>query len=133
MKLPTVLIVDDDEDDRHFLEYGFQQSQIKTTGLFKDGYELLKYLNSDVEALPTLIVSDYNMPKISGFELLRTIKKHVRFRHIPFFICSTYGHEKQVQSCLEEGAAGYFIKPSSSEMFVKIVKEDILPELKQKS
>lgn len=125
MKQFKVFIVD--EDDRNFLKYGFEQNNVDKVFLYKDGVELLTFLNTSSHVLPSIIVSDFNMPVISGLELTRELKKNKILQKFPLFIFSTHGSATQVKKCLQSGAAGYFIKPNSLDKIVNIIKEDILP------
>jgi CheY-like chemotaxis protein len=88
---PYIVLVDDDEDERYIMNHAF--STIGWTDhvkFFGTPEELFLYLKNLVEtAFPSLIVLDYNMPKINGMEALTFLKKHEAFRIIPVSVYST--------------------------------------------
>ncbi|KAJ4712245.1 Two-component response regulator [Melia azedarach] len=58
-----------------------------------------------------LIITDYTMPGMTGYELLKKIKESSAFREIPVVIMSSEDVLTQIDSCLEEGAEEYIVKP----------------------
>lgn len=125
MHYPSILIVDDDEDDQFLLQQGFFQNGIEDLGIFSDGLSALKYLSIEAKVLPKLIVSDFNMPTLTGLELIARIKKAERLKDIPVIIFSSHNPASQVANCIQSGAAGYFLKPSRFDEIGKIIKEVI--------
>ncbi|WP_164851287.1 response regulator [Larkinella soli] len=114
----SVIIVDDDEDDRHFILRAFQNVGAKHQVMqFEDGEELLNFLTKgeDVEekvAKCGLIILDVNMHRISGIEVLQVIKSNPLLRHIPTVMLSTSIEEDLVQKAYSKGANGYLQKPN---------------------
>ena len=72
--------------------------------------------------VPGLLMLDLNMPKLSGFELLQTIKAHEEWRKIPVIIFSTSDYEGDIERCYALGAASYIVKPLSYEKLVSMFK-----------
>ncbi len=107
-----LVILDDDPDDLYllkevFLEKGFSQLQY-----FSDGQECLKYLDSCTdEELPDTVLTDLNMPLISGYDIIKKIKSSGRLLHINVLVCSTSGTQASIDQCRELGASDYFVKP----------------------
>lgn len=122
MQYPTVLVVDDDEDDRLLIQLGFEKANFLDLGLFADASSALEYLQSNSEMLPKLIVSDYNMPKLSGLELLKNIKTDDSLKHIDVIILSTSDSQSYIDECIGCGATGYYVKPSSEQGIIDIAK-----------
>ncbi|CAN0916998.1 Two-component response regulator ARR9 [Linum grandiflorum] len=58
-----------------------------------------------------LIITDYCMPGMTGYDLLRKIKKSKSFRDIPVVIMSSENVPSRINRCLEEGAEEFFLKP----------------------
>ena len=85
-----IILADDDEDDRLFFTDAFSELKIKTkVDTFKDGVELMNYLNDPEAILPNVLFLDLNMPKKNGIECLHEIKSDDRFKDIAIAIYST--------------------------------------------
>ena len=79
-----------------------------------NGRKLLEMLKEMPDNhLPCLIVLDYNMPELTGAEILKEIKKEDRYAGIPKVIWSTSNSETFRRTCIEAGANEYLIKPSN--------------------
>jgi len=76
-----------------------------------DGEEALRLAQAE---LPDLILLDLIMPKIQGFEVLRTLKANPPTAAIPVIIISNLGQAHDVQQALEAGAAAYLVKANLS-------------------
>ena len=113
-----VIIVDDDEDDRHFIHRAFQNIGAKYQILqFEDGEQLMSSLlesedAGDKIARCGLIILDVNMHRMSGIEVLEAIKTHNSLKHIPTVMLSTSIEEDLVQKAYCLGANGYLQKPN---------------------
>jgi CheY-like chemotaxis protein len=83
--------------------------------------QYLDKLNSESE-LPSLIVLDLNMPRLSGTETLRMLKNHTVYRHIPVKIFSTSMNDIEKAHCLQLGAEAYIIKPIKFEQCIEIAR-----------
>lgn len=116
MNNAPVFIVDDDQDDREFLEQAWKELGYKNQLLFFDnGEEVLKYLKSE-EVVPFLILCDVNLPKMDGFELKKSIEESsVRFKSIPFVFWSNFAAKSQIEKAYNLSANGFFIKESKFE------------------
>jgi CheY-like chemotaxis protein len=115
MKPASIIYVDDDPDDRIFLKEAFEEQLFPSTLCFDSATSLLKYLytlKQDIQ-LPKLIITDINMPVMTGLELLTLLKANTRFKHIKVIVLSTaYKLDYDVQ-CKQLGAADFIQKPSS--------------------
>jgi CheY-like chemotaxis protein len=59
---------------------------------------------------PDLILLDLIMPKVQGFEVLRSVKENPATAHIPVIVLSNLGQEGDVKRAMESGATAYFVK-----------------------
>ncbi len=59
----------------------------------------------------SLVITDVNMPDITGLELLRFLREHERFRDVPLFVVSTDSAQGDLDRALKLGANRYFAKP----------------------
>lgn len=117
----TVLIAEDDPDDRVLLEDAFHEVQLDARMLFvENGEALLCYLRREAEygdrsayPDPDLILLDLNMPRKNGREALAEIKGDERLRRIPTVVLTTSRSEEDISSSYAVGANSYIVKPTS--------------------
>ena len=57
------------------------------------------------------VITDIDMPIMNGFELLSSIKKDVRLRHLPVLMLAAEARKEEIVRCTQAGAAGYVVKP----------------------
>ncbi|CAN1265861.1 Two-component response regulator ARR5 [Linum perenne] len=81
------------------------------------GTRALQYLGLDGEKSSSsdlkinLIMTDYSMPGMTGYELLKKIKESSAFREVPVVVMSSENVLTRIHSCLEEGAEDFLVKP----------------------
>ncbi|KAF8103277.1 hypothetical protein N665_0188s0220 [Sinapis alba] len=113
-----VLAVDDSFVDRKIIERLLRISACKVTTV-ESGTRALQYLGLDGDngssALKdlkvNLIVTDYSMPGLTGYELLKKIKESSAFREIPVVIMSSENIQLRIEECMTEGAEDFLLKP----------------------
>ncbi len=76
-----------------------------------DGEEALRMARAET---PDIVLLDLIMPKLQGFEVLRSLKADPATAKIPVIILSNLGQESDVKQAMEAGAAGYFVKANLS-------------------
>jgi CheY-like chemotaxis protein len=126
----TILMADDDEDDRLMTQEAFQEARlINDLRFVMDGEELLDYLHHrnqyadpEMSPRPGLILLDLNMPKKDGREALREIKAHSNLRQIPIVVLTTSKAEEDIYRSYDLGVNSYITKPVSFEGLVEIIK-----------
>jgi response regulator RpfG family c-di-GMP phosphodiesterase len=72
---------------------------------------------------PMLIITDFNMPEINGFELCRMLQTDSNTRDIPIIIVSTFDSDSDVEGGFEAGASAYLSKRDVDELLLKTVNE----------
>ncbi|XP_022775563.1 two-component response regulator ARR6-like [Durio zibethinus] len=113
-----VLAVDDSYVDRKVIERLLRISSCKVTAV-DSGRRALQFLGLDEEKKSNgfdglkvdLIITDYCMPGMTGYELLKKIKESSAFREIPVVIMSSENVLARIDRCLEEGAEDFIVKP----------------------
>ncbi len=106
---PVILIVEDNTDARLFLQRSLEDEY--QTIVAANGKEALQRL-SKTEGV-TLIISDVMMPEMDGIEMVRQIKKNIKFSHIPIILLTAKSSEENIVEGLESGVADYITKPFS--------------------
>ena len=127
----TILMADDDEEDRVMTKEAWENARLANDLRFvNDGEELMDYLKHqgayiDAAAYPSpgLILLDLNMPKKDGREALREIKDAPELRRIPIVVLTTSKAEEDILRSYDLGASSYITKPVTFEGLVAIVKE----------
>ena len=118
-----VLVVDDEKDVQILFEQRFRKEIREGTMHFVFAYsgeEALNYLNShDHEAV--LILSDINMPGISGLELLRLIKVKHKLPPPIVMMITAYGDAENYNQAMQLGADDFLTKP----LDFKLLKEKL--------
>lgn len=110
----TILLVDDDADDRKLFFEAVRDVDNAITCLTAiDGKEALHYLNDTNNAVPDFIFLDLRMPGLSGRQCLVEIKKQARLASVPVIVYTTSRDEKESLLLKELGAAHFMSKPVS--------------------
>jgi len=121
-----VLLADDDEEDRLFFIEAFQEIKIKTTvETVNDGVELMNYLSGETRKIPHILFLDLNMPRKSGLECLREIKRMENLGEMAIAIYSTSASEEDIEETFVKGANVYIKKPSSFKTLKDILEQVI--------
>ncbi len=115
----TVLLV---EDDGFALKLA--QSVLRNLGvghviLARDGAEAIRILDSKATRAD-LIISDWNMPNVSGLDLLRHVRK--TWHNMPFIMLTGRATEDFVLSAKENGVNGYVVKPFSPDQLSRKIQ-----------
>ncbi len=127
----TILIADDDSDDRMMLRDAFQENRLANDLKFvEDGEALMDYLfrrgkfeDPSIYPSPGLILLDLNMPKKDGREALKEIKADPYLRGIPVVILTTSKAEEDIYRTYNLGVNSFITKPVTFESLVLITKE----------
>jgi CheY-like chemotaxis protein len=111
----TILMADDDFEDLELIE-DIILGVDPTACVYKvtNGKAVIEYLDNQPDhELPCLIILDYNMPELTGLEVLSKIRKEERYAGIPKVILSTSNAPLHIHECIRNGATEYFVKPNN--------------------
>lgn len=118
----TILLVDDDEDDRAlFVEATKELDNTIVCLSASDGMEALAYLQDGRNEVPDFIFLDLRMPGLSGEETLTEIKKDPRLSPVPVIVYTTSRDVQESKRLKELGAAHFTTKPVSEDEVYYIV------------
>jgi CheY-like chemotaxis protein len=110
-----IIIIEDDQDDQEFLTEVFQNLNYQNKILFFwDGETAFEHIVSSDER-PFLILSDINMPRLSGFALRDKLKTDAKLSHkcIPYLFFTTAANQKAVIDAYSRSVQGFFTKQST--------------------
>ncbi|KAJ0007598.1 hypothetical protein Pint_30661 [Pistacia integerrima] len=119
-KLPHVLAVDDSSVDRNIIQQLLLTNSACRVTTAENGEKALEFLglahgqdsctcNSDLEV--NLVITDYSMPGMTGYELLKKMKESPTMKNIPVVILSSENNPRRIEQCKKEGANGFYKKP----------------------
>lgn len=131
MTAQTILLVEDDPDEEELALFAFQQSGIKDQVVVaRDGQEAVDYMlaqgphrGRDIKDVPRVVFLDINLPKLSGFDVLKAIRGNNTTSLVPIVLLTT---SDQVSDRLEgyrHGANSFVRKPNDLDKFVASIHE----------
>ena len=115
-----VLIVDDSPSVRHLTSKTVKNAGWAAT-VAKDGLEALDVLQ-DLRDLPDVILTDVEMPRMNGYELLASLKKQENTQAIPVVMITSRANDKHRQKAVELGASEYLTKPFDDAKLIETIK-----------
>lgn len=126
----TILMADDDEDDRMLARKALRGSRLANEMRFVvDGEDLLRYLRrrapyaGGIDApRPGIILLDLNMPKMDGREALTEIKADPELRQIPVVVLTTSRAEEDIVRTYDVGVNSFITKPVTFEGLVEVMQ-----------
>ncbi|HVD99055.1 MAG TPA: response regulator [Cytophagaceae bacterium] len=125
-----ILLADDDPDDRLFFKDAFEEIKIKTNvQTVNDGVQLMEYLTKEGVTLPQVLFLDLNMPRKTGMDCLKEIKRIDKLKDIAIAIYSTSSSEEDIEETFVSGANVYIKKPSDFNALKKILSEVVTTNL----
>ena len=126
----TILMADDDADDRRLTQEAFEEARlINDLRFVENGEQLLDYLRrkgpyaSPAEApRPGLILLDLNMPRKDGRTVLKELKSDPELRQIPVVVLTTSKADEDIYKSYDLGVNSYIVKPVTFEALVDILQ-----------
>ena len=126
----TILMADDDADDRRLTQEAFEEARlINDVRFVENGEQLLEYLRKQgpyappAEApRPGLILLDLNMPRKDGRTVLKELKGDPELRQIPVVVLTTSKADEDIYKSYDLGVNSYIVKPVTFEALVDILQ-----------
>lgn len=123
-----ILVVEDNDDDVVLIQEAFSEAKvINRLAFVRDGEEAMAYLRKQgayaTAPMPGMVLSDINMPKKNGFEMLADIKADPRLRAVLVIMLTVSDRQEDIVRSFEQGACSYIRKPVTLTSFVAVVKE----------
>lgn len=126
-----ILLVEDNPNDVELALRSFKKNKlVNRIQIVHDGEEALDYLfgrgnyaGRDSSCMPRLIITDLNMPRVNGIELLKQIRSDSRTKDIPVIVLTTSREERDVLETNSLGINSYMLKPVNFDQFVDSVRQ----------
>lgn len=90
----------------------------------EDGFEALARLEA-VDGKVDIILLDWNMPKLSGYEVLQKLKANPKYKKIPVMMVTTESQNENIVKAIQAGASNYVIKPFTMDELTKKIMESL--------
>lgn len=121
----TVYLAEDDIDDQELITEAFSEINPSIQLItFTTGKKFIQYIEeASLSGVPDLILLDYNMPEMTGAEILQQLQKNEQFRSVVKLVWSTSSSMLFEKTCIELGAKAYLVKPSNISGLQDIVRK----------
>lgn len=108
-----ILIVDDFPTMRRIVKTLMRQNGFENFIEADDGAKAYEILKQD----PTIefIVSDWNMPNMTGIEFLKTVRADSKFKHLPFLMVTAEAEKENIIEAVKSGVSNYVVKPFTAQ------------------
>lgn len=123
-----ILLADDNADDVMVIQMLFSEAN-KSHGInfVRNGEDVLSYLRNEgawsQSPRPGLILLDINMPKRSGFEVLKEIKSDASLCSIPVIVLSASAEKEHISRAFTLGASSFITKPAKFDHFREVMAQ----------
>lgn len=117
--MPELVLVEDSEDDEAMSLRGITKSGIPChVTVRRDGAQALEHLFDPSVKLPSLVLLDYRLPKLTGVEILALLRGNERTRLVPVVIFSGTNFGRALEECYRYGANSCVAKPTDPGAYV---------------
>jgi two-component system chemotaxis response regulator CheY len=119
-----ILFADDSPVIKKIVQRAVETAGFEFIGA-SDGKEALAVLSRESGSIK-LILSDWNMPVMNGFDFLKTVKGNKAFSQIPVIMITTEAEKSNINKAIQAGAANYLLKPFNPEDLLVKIKQTAL-------
>ena len=131
MKRKTILLVEDNADDRLLTIRALKRSNIANSiDEVKDGQEALDFLfakgdyaHREPKDLPQVVLLDLKLPKLDGLEVLKRIRENPITQHLPVVVLTSSKEQQDIVSSYQLGANSYVRKPVDFNEFAEAARQ----------
>lgn len=110
-----ILIVDDFPTMRKIVKSVLKQLGYENIAEAEDGQQALNTLSAaitkDNKCTFEFVVSDWNMPNMTGIELLKAVRAHASLKHLPFLMITAEADKDNIVEAVKSGVSNYIVKP----------------------
>jgi two-component system response regulator len=121
-----ILLVEDNQLDAEMTMRALRKNNLANNAIVaRDGQEALdfffcrgNYKNRNITRSPKVVLLDLKLPKVSGLEVLRTVKADERTAHIPIVVIASSAETTDILEAYKMGANSYVVKPVEFDQFI---------------
>jgi two-component system, response regulator len=119
MKLPIILMVEDDPNDEELARLALEEHRVRNElVVVRDGAEALDYLfgtgkykGRDLSIMPQVVLLDLKLPKVSGLQVLQRLRQDEKLKFLPVVVFTSSKEEQDLIDSYKLGANAYVRKP----------------------
>ena len=115
-----ILVVDDFSTMRRIIKNILRQLGFENIVEAEDGEAAIRKLQSE---RIDFIISDWNMPKMSGLELLKWVRSHDEFKDLPFLMVTAEAQKENVLEAVKAKVSNYIVKPFTAETLAEKIEK----------
>ena len=112
----VILTVDDSASVRQMVGFTLRTASYDVAEAI-DGCDALSRLTEDIQ----LIITDLNMPRMNGIELIKQIRTNSKHKFVPILVLTTESQATKKQEAKSAGATGWIVKPFKPEQLLAVV------------
>ena len=113
----AILTVDDSASVRQMVGFTLRAAAYDVAEAV-DGCDALSKLLGEIH----LIITDLNMPRMDGIELIRQIRTNSKYKYVPILVLTTESQATKKQEAKSAGATGWIVKPFKPEQLLAVVE-----------
>jgi two-component system, response regulator len=118
MEKRTVLLVEDNELEQILAIRAIEKTELDLhVAIARDGDEACRLLFESQAPVPSLVLLDLDLPKVSGLQVLERIRGTEETRQVPVVVLSSCGDAEKIKRCYELGANSYVHKELDAEAY----------------
>lgn len=114
----TIMTVDDSASVRQMVGFTLRSAGYNVVEA-SDGQDAMGKLSGPIH----LVVTDLNMPRMDGIELIKGIRGHAEYRFVPVVMLTTESQDTKKQAAKAAGATGWIVKPFTSDQLLAVLKK----------
>ena len=121
-----ILLVEDNPMDVDLTRRAFNRHNLTNPlEVARDGQEALDLIAAWKmgESVPSVVLLDLKLPKISGLEVLRSIRAHRVFGTVPVVVLTSSAEDQDIHEAYSLGANSYIVKPVEFEKFIEVARQ----------
>ena len=111
-----ILVADDYALTRDMIRSILKQHGFQNIVVAEDGKKAMERLRVDAIAL---VICDWNMPMMSGIEVLRAVRGDTRLKDLPFLMLTAEAYRENVKEAAEVGVTDYISKPFTAQVLIE--------------
>lgn len=117
-----VMVVDDSSVMRQIIKNNLRQLGFELSNLLdaEDGEDALQKINQDKI---DLVISDWNMPKMTGIDFLKAIRADGDLKELPFLMVTSEADKEKIMEAVQAGVNQYIVKPFNANQLEEKIKE----------